>query len=205
MRRARDASLKRLGCYASFNYGGAASLRIGSATNSVVHRPLLRFDLRRIPPGAQVLSATMTLWYGSNSAAPGEVDVYRATRAWDEGSAAYPGSCDGSGADWKEARAGLGWTTAGGDYDSATKWAYVPATSHSSSGGSNSFTVTGLVWNWVAGTTPNLGMLLKISNEAIPSTTPPPRGTAPRRPTALTRSRPPPMTRPVTRKAPAPR
>ncbi len=84
-------------CYPYLNYGGATNLRIGSATNTVVHRPLLRFDLRRIPPGAQVSSAMMTLWYGANSAAPGEVDVYRATRAWEEGKAVYPGSCDGSG------------------------------------------------------------------------------------------------------------
>src|SRR6266545_4684607 len=159
-------------CYAYFNYGGATNLRIGSATNTVVHRPLLRFDLRRIPPGASVTSATLTLWYGANSAAPGEVDVYRATRAWDEGKAVYPGSCDGSGADWREARAGLAWSAAGGDFDAGTKWASVPATSHSSTGGSNAFTVTTLMQNWVNGTTPNLGMLLKINNEAIPSTTP---------------------------------
>lgn len=159
-------------CYPYLNYGGATNLRIGSATNTVVHRPLLRFDLRRIPPAASVTSATLTLWYGSNSAAPGEVDVYRATRAWDEGKAVYPGSCDGSGADWREARAGLAWSAAGGDYDTSTKWASVPGTSHSSTGGSNAFTVTNLVQNWVNGTTPNLGMLLKIANESIPSTTP---------------------------------
>ncbi len=70
---------------------------------------------------------------------------YRATRAWDEGKAVYPGSCDGSGADWREARAGLAWSAAGGDFDAGTKWAYVPGTSHSSTGGSNAFTVTGLV------------------------------------------------------------
>src|SRR6266566_2298273 len=159
-------------CYAYQNYGGATNLRIGSATNTVVHRPLLRFDLRRIPPAASVTSAKLTLWYGTNSAAPGEVDVYRATRAWDEGKAVYPGSCDGSGADWREARAGLAWSAAGGDFDTATRWAYVPATSHSSTGGSNAFTVTSLVQNWVNATTPNLGMLLKIANESIPSTTP---------------------------------
>ena len=159
-------------CYAYQNYGGATNLRIGSATNTVVHRPLLRFDLRRIPPAASVTSAKLTLWYGTNSAAPGEVDVYRATRAWDEGKAVYPGSCDGSGADWREARAGLAWSAAGGDFDAATRWAYVPATSHSSTGGSNAFTVTSLVQNWVNATTPNLGMLLKIANESIPSTTP---------------------------------
>ncbi|HSR24886.1 MAG TPA: Ig-like domain-containing protein, partial [Candidatus Eisenbacteria bacterium] len=67
----------------------------------------------------------------------------------------------------------MAWSAAGGDFDSATKWASVPGTSHSSTGGSNAFTgVTGLVQNWVNGTTPNLGMLLKISNEAIPATTP---------------------------------
>src|SRR6266498_4513059 len=149
-------------CYAYLNYGGATNLRIGSASNTVVHRPLLRFDLRRIPPGAQVTSAELRLWYGANSAAPGEIDVHRATRAWDEGKAGYPGSCDGSGADWREARAGLAWSAAGGDFDPKV-WA--KTTVHSSGGGSDSFDVTGLLQNWAAGTTPNLGMRLKLANE----------------------------------------
>src|SRR6266566_3634605 len=41
-------------CYGYNNYGAATILRTGSASNSVVHRPLLRFDLRDIPPGATV-------------------------------------------------------------------------------------------------------------------------------------------------------
>ncbi len=158
-------------CADYFNYGGTGNLRIGSGTDTGVRRPLLRFDLRRIPPGAQVSSATMTLWYGANSAAPGEVDVYRATRAWEEGEGVSGGVCDGSGADWRESRAGLAWSTAGGDYGTSVR-ASVPGTSHSSTGGSDSFTVTSLVQDWADGTYPNLGMLLRIADESVPATTP---------------------------------
>ncbi len=104
-------------CISYLNYGGAANLRIGISTTGYRHRPLLRFDLRRIPPGAQVSSATLTLWHGLSVAAPDEIDLYRVMRAWEEGRADYPGVCDGSGADWKEARAGLAWSAGGGDFD----------------------------------------------------------------------------------------
>jgi YD repeat-containing protein len=160
-------------CYAYNNYGGATNLRTGSASNTVVHRPLLRFDLRDIPPGKTVSSATLKLSYGTNSAAPGQINVHRVTRAWTEGKAVYPGACDGSGADWTEAAAGQPWTSKGGDYDTTTVAASVPATAHSASGGTNSFTVTSLVQGWVNGTNPNLGMLVKLADEAIPASTSP--------------------------------
>ncbi len=174
---ADGSDITTIQCYAYFNHGSLAYLRIGSAANTVIHRPLLRFDLRRIPAGAEVLSAGLTLWYGSDGnspSAPGEIDVRRVTRAWEEGRG--QGACDGSGADWREARAGLAWsapaqapaTVGGGDYDPVI-WQYTKT--HSSSGGSNSFDVKGLVQQWVQGTSPNLGMLLKLNNEAIPAST----------------------------------
>ncbi len=113
------ANTPSLPCVPHANYGGAANLRIGISATGYRHRPLLRFDLRRIPPGAQVSSATLTLWHGLSSAAPDAIDLYRVTRAWEEGRADYPGVCDGSGADWKEARAGLAWSAGGGDFDPA--------------------------------------------------------------------------------------
>src|SRR6266545_726072 len=102
---ADGSDITTIQCYAYFNHGSLAYLRIGSAANTVIHRPLLRFDLRRIPAGAEVLSAGLTLWYGSDGnspSAPGEIDVRRVTRAWEEGRG--QGACDGSGADWRGRR-----------------------------------------------------------------------------------------------------
>ncbi len=140
-------------CVSYLNFGGAAPLRIGnfSGTYQYRYRSLLRFDLRRIPPGAQVSSAKLTLWHLS-TAPPDEVDLYRVTRAWEEGRAGSSGACDGSGADWKEARAGVAWSSlsapdaGGGDFDSAKP---VLATRDLTSPAHDSFTLTDLVRGWV--------------------------------------------------------
>ncbi len=154
-------------CYPYNNYGAATNLRVGSATNTVVHRPLLRFDLRRIPAGSTITDARLTLSYNANSATPGQIEARRVTRDWAEGTAAYPGSCNGSGVDWREARAGVPWTTAGGDYTSTVEGS-VPAKTRSAAG-TDTYVLTNLVQNWVSGTYPNLGLLLRLTNESIPT------------------------------------
>src|SRR6266508_4579488 len=155
-------------CISYLNYGGAANLRIGISATGYRHRPLLRFDLRRIPPGAQVTSAQLTLWHGLSVAAPDEIDLYRVTRAWEEGRADYPGVCDGSGADWKDARAGVVWSAAGHDFD-ATQ---TPAkATRNTTAGYDGFGLIGLVQGWVNGTSPNLGMLLKLKDDQTPTAT----------------------------------
>ena len=168
------------GCYDSFNYGAAANLRVGTADNGVVHRPLLAFDLRELVPIRWgISSAKLTLWYPSSSAptttAGREVKLHRVTRGWTEGTADYPGQCNGSGADWSETQGGVRWSAAGGDFD-ATADASVGPKSHSTANGlpgSDEFTVTSLVQEWVNGTAPNHGMLLKLGNDAtIPTDNP---------------------------------
>jgi RHS repeat-associated protein len=167
------------GCYDWFNYGAATNLRVGTAANGVRHRPLLAFDLRDIPAGATVSAATMTLWYPSTGAptttAGREINLHRVTRAWEEGKGTYPGQCNGSGADWNETQGGVHWGTGGGDYD-ATADASVGPKSHSTSNGlagTDSFTVTSLVQEWVNGTAPNHGVLLKLGDDAtIPTDNP---------------------------------
>jgi RHS repeat-associated protein len=166
------------GCYDWYNYGAAANLRVGSAANGVRHRPLLAFDLRDVPAGASVSSASMTLWYPSSSAPTNltnrQINLHRVTRAWTEGSGTYPGQCNGSGADWNETQGGVHWGAGGADYD-ATADASVGPKSHATSNGlpgADSFTVTSLVQEWVNGT-PNHGVLLKLGDDAtIPTDNP---------------------------------
>jgi RHS repeat-associated protein len=167
------------GCYDWYNYGAAANLRVGTAANGVRHRPLLAFDLRDIPAGASVSAATMTLWYPSSSAPTNltnrQIDLHRLTRSWTEGNGTYPGQCDGSGADWNETQGGVHWGAGGGDID-ATADASVGPKSHATSNGlpgSDSFTVTSLVQEWVNGTAPNHGVLLKLHDDnTIPTDSP---------------------------------
>ena len=162
------------GCYNWFNYGAATNLRIGTAANGVVHRPLLAFDLRNIPVKATVSAATLTLWYPATAApttlAGREIKLHRVTRAWNEGTGVYPGECNGSGANWSETQGGVRWAAGGGDVD-ATADATVGLKARTAAG-SDSFTVTSLVQEWVNGTAPNHGMLLKLNNEAIPTDNP---------------------------------
>src|SRR6266540_3422260 len=167
------------GCYDSYNYGASTDLRIGMAANGVVHRPLLKFDLRAIPPKATVISASLTLTFPATSAptnlADRGVDLHRVTRAWQEGRGPYGGQCDGSGADWREAQAGIPWsatsnttTKGGGDYDPTPDVTTPPKSRNPASGvGTDTFNVAALVREWVndpsvTGPAPNLGMLLKL-------------------------------------------
>ena len=174
---ARDTTTPA-GCYDWNNYGAAANLRLGTAANGVIHRPLLRFDLRDIPVKASVSAATLSLTTTAVTATTAipQINLHRATRAWKEGTAAYPGACNGSGADWKETQGGLHWSAVGsavgggGDLD-GTADATVAAKTHAV-GTVDSFNVLTLVREWVNGAAPNHGMVLKLASEAIGTTNP---------------------------------
>jgi hypothetical protein len=97
------------------NYGAGTELRLGT-TSTVKWRDLLAFDLRGIPSDATVSAASLLLYYEGSVATPGQVNLHRVTRSWVEGSGAA--TCDGTGMSWKEAQAGLGWTSLGGDFNS---------------------------------------------------------------------------------------
>ncbi len=147
------------------DYGAAAYLRVGTASNGAVHRPLLRFDLRDIPPSATVNTATLSLYHNATSSAtPGKVDLHRVTRAWREGGG--ENNCQKTGAIWQEAQPDLPWTTAGGDYDTAIAASVTDSTVPA---GWDNYTITSLVGQWVDGTAPNHGMLLRLNSEAIPT------------------------------------
>ena len=150
---------------ACLDYGAAAYLRVGAATNGAVHRPLLRFDLRDIPPSATISSASLSLYHNATSSAtPGKIDLHRVTRAWREGGG--ENNCQKTGAIWQEAQPDLPWTAQGGDYDGAI---LASVTDSTVPAGWDSFPITSLVGQWVAGTAPNHGVLLRLNSEAIPT------------------------------------
>lgn len=144
------------------NFGGAKSLRVGTTT-AERWRPAVRFDVRHIPADAQVVSATLSMYYPGTMAQSLTVDLHRATQAWIEGGG--PGGCDGSGATWKEAQAGVSWEAAEGGVFEATPSASVSKADRSLPGRDN-FTITSLVQQWVSGTAPNHGVVLKSSTDA---------------------------------------
>lgn len=159
------------GCtYAERNLGARTTMRMGVHTSTSVGRPLLKFDLRDIPVGAIVDSATLQLTSvgSTNGQQSRQINLYRATRAWREGTAGGGGVCNGSGATWNEADFGQSWTTPlGGDFD-PTLIDSEPAKSRAATI-TDSFTVKSLVQQWVDGDAPNHGMLLKYSSETIPT------------------------------------
>lgn len=147
------------------NYGAGAELRLGT-TSTVKWRDLLAFDLRGIPSEATVSAASLLLYYEGSVATPGQVNLHRVTRSWVEGSGAA--TCDGTGMSWKEAQAGLGWTSLGGDFNSTVTASVNPASR--SAPGVDTFSSTAfrtLVQGWVNGTHANHGVLLKLASETL--------------------------------------
>jgi YD repeat-containing protein len=144
------------------NYGRDLILNIGNDTYR--ERSLLNFDLRDIPAGASVASATLSAHLESSPTGSLTVGVHRATAGWTEGTSDW-GDCTGDGASWAHRSGGVRWTTAGGDYvatAAATK-------SHTASDvpGWDSFDVSSIVSSWVGGGSPNHGFLLRATDETV--------------------------------------
>ena len=146
------------------NYGADAGFGVGSGSPGI-SRGLLRFALNDIPASATVTSATLSLWqqYGASNALT--LEAHRVTRSWIEGSGSNMNVLCGSGATWYDAAPGVTWTGQGGDYDST-----VVASLAKPAGQSNSWdnvSIASLVQQWVNGSAPNLGVLLKMSSEPL--------------------------------------
>lgn len=156
------------GCVNWHNYGAAQQVRVGAASDGVVHRGLVRFDVRDIPVGATITSAKLTLSYDATTSAVRPMNVHRITKAWNEGKAASPGACDGSGASWLETQGGVRWTTDGTD-NAPTALAAIPAKSRTSRG-KDTVDLAAEVGKWVSGQAPNHGLLIKAADEALPTT-----------------------------------
>ncbi len=130
------------------------------------HRILVRFDLSSVPPGTPIESAVLSLYHVRNTDAgddrPQEVNVYRVTSPWTEGTGDNPYPEPGyapDGATWTLAGPGIPWKTAGGDFDPARQAsATAPPFSNPDW---VSWDVTGLVGEWMNGGAPNHGLMLR--------------------------------------------
>lgn len=145
------------------NYGADDDLLVGTYSNAT-WRSLLEFDLRQIPTGAPIQSATMSLWHPFSVSTSATINAHRVTRAWREGTSATA-ACSHDGATWYEADGGVNWANQGGDFET-TPTASVSATSGETSRWHN-FNITSAAQKWSSGQAPNLGILLKTADETL--------------------------------------
>jgi RHS repeat-associated protein len=144
------------------NYGAETGAWVGT-TASAKWRNALYFDLRDIPADATITQATASVWQSSGPSTPLTVQAHRITRPWKEGTGKT--QCTGDGATWYETEAGRPWTTQGGDIDSTVVDQVSVAAGASDA--FHDFTITDLVQDWVAGTAPNNGVLLRAGDETL--------------------------------------
>ena len=125
------------------------------------HHALVEFDISSLPAGAPVMSATLSLYDGGPDevGAGTEIGIHRVTRDWVEGSGGQTGTNPADGASWDAYNGVNAWTSTGGDHDpltidsspvidTAARWHH--------------FDATALVSDWVTGTQPNHGVLVKV-------------------------------------------
>ncbi len=143
------------------NRGADPALRVGTAGPDPV-RSLVAFDVRSIPTDATITSASLSLYAQASPAAAITVDAHRTDGAWDEGSGT--GACTGDGATWIEAAGGSRWSAAGGAFEAVSTPPSVARASGSAPGW-DTWDVKGILADWARGSTPNLGFLLKASDE----------------------------------------
>ncbi|MGQ9567272.1 MAG: DNRLRE domain-containing protein [Anaerolineae bacterium] len=137
--------------YPTSNFGTNSLLGIRPEDVSAA---LFQFDLAPLPPGAQVLSATLELWAQRQSNIHTlTASAYQVLRPWDEGSVT-----------WYQATASTPWQTAG--CNGPSDRSQTPTASQLLDGSSRwyAWDVTPLVQGWVQGQ-PNHGLILKASGK----------------------------------------
>jgi len=141
------------------NYGSEDALYVESY-DAQQRRTLLQFDLSTIPPGAEVASATLKLYYATNShgftgESPGGriYWAYRVTQPWTE-----------SGITWNKYDGTTSWTTAGGDY---TETGGASLTMPGSMPRWVEWDVTNIVEAWIEDSQPNYGFIIKDGDETL--------------------------------------
>jgi len=130
------------------NYCSSGQLRVGLTQQYV---SLLHFDLSAIPSGANVLEARLEIYANGWGGADATIELYRVLR--------NTSMCQ---ATWNVAQTGNAWAIPGCG-DTTTDRAAVPEGSVTTSGVNRwySYNVLNLVQNWVNGTWPNNGVLLR--------------------------------------------
>lgn len=118
-----------------WNDGAGVTLSSGSSASGGVRQALLRADLSGVPAGANLLSATLSV-FQQYKAAPSTVSVHQVTSPWAAGA--------------------VTWDSFAGGYDPAPIGSFVA----SGSGGFRSVDVLALAQGWVDGAIANHGLLL---------------------------------------------
>ncbi len=146
------------------NYGADPDIYVGSDTAST-YRGLLRFSLNDIPAAAAISKATLSVWQAYPASDAATVEAHRVTRAWTQGTGTNTNpQCTGDGATWYDATTGVSWASQGGDYDPTAAASLAKPAGQQPSW--DNLDITGLAQQWVNGSAPNLGVLLKLSSEA---------------------------------------
>lgn len=131
------------------NYGAASNLIVDRESTDL-QRALLWFDLGEIPSNAPIVRATLTM---QATQIDGKLNIliYQVNRAWVEGS----GNGTMGTANWSLCQSGVAWASAGGDYKASSA-----ATLTTGATGPHTWDVTSLVQSWVAGSSPNYGVMV---------------------------------------------
>ncbi len=127
------------------NYGVDDEVWVAYSNNNTA-RSLFKFAVERLPAGARILNATLSLEHESGNGSDVPITAHRITRDWDEGEVT-----------WNLREAGTNWDTAGGDFDAAI---YSTTEVGPTSGVRYEWDLTGLVQGWVDGTFANQGVAL---------------------------------------------
>ncbi len=135
---------------ANTNYGTASDLRIIAGAANTIKRSLILFNLSSVPTNADLISATLYLYFYTDGFSPPDsssVDVHRITNSWTESGVTY-NSRDGTN----------DWVTAGGDFQPTPE---ANATLNIENYGWVTWEITNLTQNWVNSTYQNYGIILK--------------------------------------------
>lgn len=144
----RDTYLN--GWDANTNYEPSTDLR---CRTDGMRNSILRFDLSRVPAGARITQATLSVYVTTASPNPIWLEVYRVLRPWEP-----------TQATWLRARDGSSWISPGCDYPGQDRAATYSATAYlSRAQASYDMDITALVQTWVNDPGTNYGILLKGS------------------------------------------
>jgi len=117
-------------------------------------RPVLRFDLSSIPPGAVIDDAALSLYQSAGVGNPFTGSVYQVTATWAELQAT-----------WNDRLTGVPWGGAGGDFDPHA----IGQVALDNTAGWRSWNITQLVDLWYRGRLANQGLLLNGPNSGLDS------------------------------------
>jgi RHS repeat-associated protein len=148
------------------NYGADSNIIVGTDASDIM-RGLVAFNTSRLPAGASITKATLSLYNTTGPSAAMTLHAYPVKTAWKEGTGAHsPATCTGDGATWYESTGGVPWVNLGGDYNSSVSSGALSIAA-SQLPQVNNVDVTSIVANWASGASANLGFLLRSDSEAL--------------------------------------